>query len=585
MIEKIKIEKFKKFTDATVTVSPQGLSIIVGGNNSGKSSLLQALALWNFAKNVIVFSKGRNALDEHSRKDGVGVSFEDFTPMNIPSFDYLWTNLKFVGSYTMKIKVYWKIESIEKFLEIGFSLTQDRLFVKKTSSNISSTDRIPEIAYLPPFAGITEKEPWLTAADRRKQIGRGLSGSVIRNLIYDFYNEYEREFKEAAALPRRRMNARRKELQESTTFGKLNKILAEVFAVQLFPPNFSSEFHNYLKIPLKKGTWSGDSFQPFSAFSARDIMAEGRGFLQWLGTFCLLLNNSIDVLLLDEPDAHLHATLQAELIKYLELLSLDTGKLVLFATHSSEVIKSVPPSQILEAKNGTVKYCKHESDIQRLLLGLGVEHFPFLHKVQLNKKVVFVENIFDEKILKSFAEKLNSNISDKAVFWPMANNHKERKQVYLHLKNEIKGVIFVSLEDKDNLEYSQTDINLKDGSSPDVIDQTPDGPTNQFLPRRWRRWEMESYLINPKAIARIANVEEAQIENDLLTEFSIKWPSDFKQSDRTNSNANLFDRDGKAIIDFFEKKYDFSKINIPQYFDVNDIPDDVATFIHLIENL
>lgn len=33
-------------------------------------------------------------------------------------------------------------------------------------------------------------------------------------------------------------------------------------------------------------------------------------FLQWLSLYALLVNPELDVVLLDEPDAHLHATLQ-----------------------------------------------------------------------------------------------------------------------------------------------------------------------------------------------------------------------------------------------------------------------------------
>lgn len=43
-------------------------------------------------------------------------------------------------------------------------------------------------------------------------------------------------------------------------------------------------------------------------------MVEGSGFLQWLSVYTLALNPSINVLLLDEPDAHLHTTLQDHLL-------------------------------------------------------------------------------------------------------------------------------------------------------------------------------------------------------------------------------------------------------------------------------
>ena len=57
---------------------------------------------------------------------------------------------------------------------------------------------------------------------------------------------------------------------------------------------------------------------PKSKYSPRDIITQGSGYLQWLSIFCILYTSDIDVLLLDEPDAHLHASLQSELLSKLK---------------------------------------------------------------------------------------------------------------------------------------------------------------------------------------------------------------------------------------------------------------------------
>jgi len=43
-------------------------------------------------------------------------------------------------------------------------------------------------------------------------------------------------------------------------------------------------------------------------------MVEGSGFLQWLSVFALATDPGLDVLLLDEPDAHLHSSLPARFV-------------------------------------------------------------------------------------------------------------------------------------------------------------------------------------------------------------------------------------------------------------------------------
>ena len=176
-------------------------------------------------------------------------------------------------------------------------------------------------------------------------------------------------------------------------------------------------------MPLKKGKWTNGEFNLHKDFSARDIMAEGRGFLQWLSTLCLLFDSKVDILLLDEPDAHLHATLQIELINHLTLFISKQKKQILIATHSSEVIKSVPPSAVLEVKSKGTSYCTTDFQIRAILNLLGVEHFPLLYKVQQIKKIVFVEAPFDERSI--FVNGPNSpEFSVNGGYWGMDDYYK-----------------------------------------------------------------------------------------------------------------------------------------------------------------
>ncbi|HDV2353354.1 TPA: AAA family ATPase, partial [Escherichia coli] len=46
-IKKVELKKFKKYKNSTIQLNDE-LSLLVGGNNSGKSSLLQAMATWQF---------------------------------------------------------------------------------------------------------------------------------------------------------------------------------------------------------------------------------------------------------------------------------------------------------------------------------------------------------------------------------------------------------------------------------------------------------------------------------------------------------------------------------------------------------
>ena len=110
-IKKVTLHRFKQFRDAEIGLE-NGLSLIVGGNNSGKSSILQALATWQFCKTMLEIEKGRSSWLQTKAKTGLGMGIADFTPMQIPSLTHLWTNLKAnkekePDGYTLKIGVYW----------------------------------------------------------------------------------------------------------------------------------------------------------------------------------------------------------------------------------------------------------------------------------------------------------------------------------------------------------------------------------------------------------------------------------------------------------------------------------------------
>lgn len=91
-IKRIELHRFKQFQNTVINLKPE-LSLVVGGNNSGKSSILQALATWEFCKTLLEVERGRKAWTLQGSTQGIGMGIVDFTPMNIPSLRHLWTNL------------------------------------------------------------------------------------------------------------------------------------------------------------------------------------------------------------------------------------------------------------------------------------------------------------------------------------------------------------------------------------------------------------------------------------------------------------------------------------------------------------
>lgn len=123
MITKVTVQNFKRFRSETFEFHPEGVTLLAGGNNSGKSTILQALAIWEFCRTVVETEKSPKALVGTYRGDGIGVSTEDFSPIALPAFNHLWTNLKPKegyrqgqpnAAYTLRIGCKWCEPALKK---------------------------------------------------------------------------------------------------------------------------------------------------------------------------------------------------------------------------------------------------------------------------------------------------------------------------------------------------------------------------------------------------------------------------------------------------------------------------------------
>jgi hypothetical protein len=583
MITKVEIKKFKRYQDLSVTLHECGVSLLVGANNSGRSTFLQALSVWAFCKTIVEFEKGHNCLLRDTPCSGSGINIDDFHPLNIPSFSYLWTNQKYSGSYTLSLCCYWHDGNDEKFLEFSLSLVQERLFIKKSGSNLQANDKIPRIVYVPSFAGIEVNEEFHPLAIRGKLLGKGLSGSVLRNEIMELYNNNQKTRKEKKGDKKRISAKDLDNIRNTDPFEILQKILLEVYKVQLEPQMFNPAFHTYLRINVKKGSIESKRFKPFKGFKPRDIMVEGSGFLQWLSVYTYALSRNIDVLLLDEPDAHLHNSLQVNLFRRLSSIAKQYQKQFIISTHSGELIKAWDSNEILHAQGSSIKYIQHDNDKVRILNNLGSEYCPILDSIKLNKHVLFVENESDVTILKELCDKIGKKWPANITVWPHANSHKERTHIFDYLINEIHGLKAISLNDRDTECPNNITKSLKDKGYNDRITDN-----ECIYYRTWQRHEIENYLFDVEPIARaIAKKNNRPCDQALIDEVrewfrvqhGLVFNANYRSKERKPALDTLFDKDGHEVMNSLDKKYHIKPIHIAREMRSDEVFEDVQTFI------
>ena len=167
----------------------------------------------------------------------------------------------------------------------------------------------------------------------------------------------------------------------------------------------------------------------------REIFWAGFGFQVWCQMLTHLVQSSDKVLfLIDEPDIYLHADLQRQLLYLLRNLGPD----ILIATHSTEIITEADADEIvlINKKKKQAYRIKQPSELAEVFAILGSNLNPVLTQLAKSRRALFVEGK-DFQILGKFARKLSyakvSNRSEFAVI-PVEGFNPER------IKNFKKGI-------------------------------------------------------------------------------------------------------------------------------------------------
>lgn len=575
LIKRVQFTRFKQFDQATFDFNPSNVTFLAGGNNSGKSSILHGLAVWEFCKVASLMERGEDAfLAVTEGRQGFGLGDDEFSPINVPSLKHLWTNLKTAkgeadpDGYTLKIRCEWDGPDEAKHLEFALSLANDRLFIKPTSSNLQADDRVPTAALLPPFAGISAREGRIVGALRRRRIGEGLAGAVLRNLLLDMYHANLRERERLRAGKSKISDNDLRRLRESDPWELLQDALRRTFSAELIIGDFREEYHSYISVQVAKGDVEGYKLTRWPKYNTKDLMVEGSGFLQWLSVFTLATADDVEVLLLDEPDAHLHPTLQAQMVEQLEVLATRKNKQVFLATHSSEILKTVDHRKIFQVRRQGSGYLKEDQQKVGLLAGIGSDYAPRLDRVRKTKRLLFVEGSSDVGILKKFCEIAGIEWRESWVPWHTSAPHKERGHVFRAIADEVPELIAYSLRDRDDETFETV--------GPDLREKGYSASPN-FLVRKWRRRYIESYLILPRALAEAASLTEGEVVGRLRDKFGIAVGESFRHADAPSA---ILDMRAKEILRDFKVR----SIEVASCFKPDDVCDDIVTVLNQLEN-
>ncbi len=337
MLTRIQIRNFKCLDDVDIEL---GRSVVlIGPNNSGKTTALQALALWD------VGLRAWNAREEKSspkKRPGVAINLRDLISTPVPEAKLLWHGLhvrrakpKGPESGTQNIRVEISLAGVtggkEWHCGLEFDFTGDESFVCRPlrlpeSENVPVTQakfsEIPveasstRFAFLPPMSGLVAEEPLLQSGRIKVLMGQGQTAQVLRNLCYQIV-ENDRE-------------------SNRNDWNKITSQIKELFGAKISEPVFLPD--------------RGEITLAYEEKSLRlDISSSGRGLQQTLLLLAHLYSNPGAVLLLDEPDAHLEILRQRETYNLLIHVAEQQGSQIIAASHSEIVLEEAAGRDVVIA--------------------------------------------------------------------------------------------------------------------------------------------------------------------------------------------------------------------------------------------
>lgn len=473
-IQRVVIENFKQFAKLDVRLKP--FVCLVGPNNSGKTTFLQALALFEFCIHHCLSKKngpnGENGVFEFKNRS---IGPEEFFVLPVATPLDLWTDriaLRDRKQRTVRVKV-----TFDNDIEVT---SEVRLNYNRFAVSVSSSDDSQEwladikdfqISYLPVFSTFLVQEERRTRVAIEEELIRGRVSSVIRNLLVDLRDE-----------------KRDRELQQI-----LERAFPELTRMAI---TFDEANDRYISVTYKEKGRPKE----FDVFSA------GSGFQQFIYLFGFILLRQPTVVLLDEPDVHLYASLQKTLLQELRRL-VANGKQVLFATHSGDLISEMEPENILFLEGGDAKALSIQFDRYDMLDRLGTLDTTQLPKVLSYRRVLVVENRTDYDIIAVLGSKVLGQRVWQQVERRMAVCYAKGNpcnQPIARLREQMQQMLTIQGETLEMFVVADRDYH------PDLKHLYESKQADHLQWHIWERTEIENYLLSLDGIVRIAGEPEAQ---------------------------------------------------------------------------
>lgn len=568
MLTNIKIENFKKLGCVSFPLSQS--VVIIGPNNSGKSTIFQALCLWEIGVKNYISAYRKNDLN---RQGAVTINRRDLLNSPISDARFLWRSKKVTqrnqngGGQThipLSVELEGENKGIKWFCKAEFTFSNAESFSCRVTSGLQQivelyeTDNGIHFGFLQPMSGISTSEDKLTQGSIDRKLGEGRTAEVLRNICFEILNP--------ETVQKHNPNPEK-------NWMKLCAVIKLMFGASLQKPEFIKATGlislEYVENEIKY-----------------DISSGGRGFQQTLLLFSYMFANPNTILLLDEPDAHLEVIRQREAFQRINEIASEMNSQILIASHSEIVLdEAAEASKVIALiENQTFELntsTKTQSikQIKKALTEIGWEKY---YLAKSKGHILYLEGSTDLQMLLTFAQKLKHKVEPLLRFanvsYTSDNVPNTAVANFVALKEifpELKGLAV----------FDKIEKNLDDIRPLKVVS--------------WQRRELENYFARPALLlmhAKLLQIKYEKFSSAQLEQAMKKAIEDFTLRAHLNDLDHNWWNTAKLSDDWLDNIFPefYKQLNLPREFykrdyyqlialmDSKEIPEEISDKLNLI---
>jgi predicted ATPase len=333
-LRSVHIQRFKNISDAPFNL--RDINVIVGANNSGKSSILQAL---HFGVGAIQSLKLEGQLSDQGSQTA---TVNPARLIYVPSEDVhaLGSGGRLLQQEHSAIQIHFGLQSGET-LTVSMRKGRNRNILISVSDASVATRLAnleqPFTIFTPGLAGIAKAEQYVSDGVLLRTIARGDANLVLRNTMLRLWTSRE----------------------DDSRWSDFSQDLAELFPQLSISVSFQHRTDEFIKVNVNNG--GGEI----------PLELSGTGVLQTIQILSYIHCFSPSVIVLDEPDSHLHPNNQRLLCTLLRSIAQTRDIQVILSTHSRHVLDALQgAANFLWARNGAVDRTADGCELS-MLLDLG----------------------------------------------------------------------------------------------------------------------------------------------------------------------------------------------------------------------